>query len=67
MPEPTPPFHLMYLLLALPFVGTLWVPFYNSVEPAFGSIPFFYWYQFGWIAIGAAVTAFVYFVTRDAG
>ena len=53
------------LLLVIPFVGVLWVPFYNSVEPRLGGIPYFYWYQFAWIAIGAALTAFVYLVTRE--
>jgi Protein of unknown function (DUF3311) len=53
-----------YLLLLIPFVATLWVPFYNSVEPEIFGVPFFYWYQFLWIAIGAALTALVYFVTR---
>jgi hypothetical protein len=53
------------LPLLLPFVGTLWVPFYNSVEPRWAGIPFFYWYQFVWIFVGAALTAGVYFATRD--
>jgi hypothetical protein len=34
------------LLLLVPFVGTLWVPFYDSLEPRVGGVPFFYWYQF---------------------
>jgi hypothetical protein len=54
-----------YLLLLAPYVGMLWVPFYNSVEPRAGSIPFFYWYQFAWIGISAVLTAVVYFATRD--
>jgi hypothetical protein len=54
-----------HLLLVIPFVGTLWPPFYNSVDPELGGIPFFYWYQFLWIAIGAALTAVVYFATRE--
>ena len=54
-----------YLLLLAPYVGMLWVPFYNSVEPRAGSIPFFYWYQFVWIGISAVLTAVVYFATRD--
>ena len=54
------------LLLVVPFVGTLWVPFYDSVDPKLGGVPFFYWYQFLWIGIGAAVTAVVYFATRSA-
>ena len=54
-----------YLLLVAPFVGTLWVPFYNSVEPRLGDIPFFYWYQLAWIVGGAVLTAAVYFATRE--
>jgi len=51
-------------LLLIPFVGTLWVPFYNSVEPTWQGIPFFFWYQFLWIIIGAVLVAFVYFKTE---
>jgi hypothetical protein len=54
-----------YLLLAPPFAGTLWVPFYNSVEPRLGGVPFFYWYLCVWIVLGAALTATVYFATRE--
>ena len=54
-------------LLAAPFVGTLWVPFYDSLEPRLGGVPFFYWYQFGWVGISAAITAVVYFATREDG
>ena len=32
-----------YLLLIIPFVALLWVPFYNSIEPTLWGIPFFYW------------------------
>ncbi|HLK36864.1 MAG TPA: DUF3311 domain-containing protein [Polyangiaceae bacterium] len=53
-----------YALLATPFVGTLWVPFYNAVEPRAGGVPFFYWYQFAWIGLGEALTVIVYFATR---
>jgi hypothetical protein len=54
-----------YALLLAPFVGMLWVPFYNRIDPKAGSIPFFYWYQFVWIGISAVLTAVVYFATRD--
>ncbi len=54
-----------YLLLAPPYVGMLWVPFYNRIEPRAGSVPFFYWYQFVWIGISAVLTAVVYFATRE--
>jgi hypothetical protein len=60
------------LLLVPPFVGMLWPPFYDSIEPRIAGIPYFYWYQFLWIAVGAALTAVVYFATvprapRDEG
>ncbi|MGB5948676.1 MAG: DUF3311 domain-containing protein [Parvibaculum sp.] len=51
-------------LVFLPFVAVLWVPFYNSHEPALAGIPFFYWFQFVWIIIGAALTIFVYLATE---
>jgi Protein of unknown function (DUF3311) len=54
-----------YVLLAVPFVATLWVPFYNHAEPSLGGIPFFYWYLFLWILLVAALQALVYFATRD--
>jgi uncharacterized protein DUF3311 len=53
-----------YLLLIIPFIALLWVPFYNSIQPEFAGIPFFYWYQFLWVIIGAAITAVVYFATK---
>ncbi len=56
-----------YLLLVVPFVATLWVPFYNRLEPSFAGFPFFYWYLFLWIGIGAVITAVVYLATRDPG
>jgi hypothetical protein len=54
-----------YLLLVVPFVGTLWVPFYNSLEPRLGGIPYFYWYQFLWIGISVTLTAVAYYATKD--
>ena len=53
-----------YLLLLVPFPATLWVPFYNSIEPACAGIPFFYWYQMLMVLIGAGITAIVYFATQ---
>ena len=53
-----------YATLLLPFVATLWVPFYDSLEPRLGGVPFFYWYLFLWIVISATQTGVVYFATR---
>ena len=53
-----------YLLLLAPFVGVLWVPFYNAIEPSWAGIPFFYWYQFLWVLISSVLTLIVYFATK---
>jgi Protein of unknown function (DUF3311) len=53
-----------YWLLLVPLVGTLIPPIYNSVDPRFIGIPFFYWYQMLWIPISVACTALVYRRTR---
>lgn len=53
-----------YWLLLIPFIGGLWVPFYNSVAPTFIGIPFFYWFQLLWVLITAAIVAIVYFRTE---
>lgn len=50
------------LLLIVPFIGTLWVSTFASVTPELWGIPFFYWYQFLWIGISAAITIIVYIV-----
>ena len=52
----------LYLLLIVPFIATLWVPFYAGTDPTFFGIPYFYWYQFLWVIITAVLTAVVYFV-----
>jgi hypothetical protein len=60
-------FRLVHLLLVLPYLAVLWPPFYNRLTPALAGIPFFYWYQMLWIAIGALVLLPVYFAEeRDA-
>ncbi len=53
------------LLLIVPFVGTLWVSTYATTTPEIWGIPFFYWYQFLWIAISAVITIAVYLVERS--
>ncbi|MGE5269889.1 MAG: DUF3311 domain-containing protein [Thiohalocapsa sp.] len=54
-----------YLLLLVQFVAVLWPPCFNTAEPSFIGLPFFYWYQLLWIVIGAILTAIVYFVTEE--
>ncbi|MBV8245737.1 MAG: DUF3311 domain-containing protein [Candidatus Eremiobacteraeota bacterium] len=58
---------LWYWLLAIPYVGTLWVPFYAKLTPPLFGIPFFYWYQILWIVIGSLITGLVLLITRRQG
>ncbi len=51
---------LWYLLLLVPFIGLLWVPFYASADPEVFGFPFFYWYQFAWVPITSLLTFIVY-------
>jgi hypothetical protein len=55
----------VYLLLAVPVIGTLLPWTYNRVEPRLFGIPFFYWYQLLWIPIGVTCTLIVYRATRS--
>jgi hypothetical protein len=60
--------HWPRFLLVLPFLGVLWVPFYNRIEPSLAGIPFFYWYQLAWVILGAVVVLAVYLIeTRVTG
>jgi hypothetical protein len=52
---------LWNLLLLIPFIALLWVPFYNFVEPALWGIPFFYWYQFLWVILTSALIIWVHY------
>jgi uncharacterized membrane protein len=55
------------LLLLLPFVGLLWVPFFNFRTPELFGFPFFYWYQFAWVPITSIVIYIVYRSVRGKG
>jgi Protein of unknown function (DUF3311) len=50
----------MWILLLLPYIGLLWVPFYNHLEPSLFGFPFFYWYQLAWVPISSLLTWLVY-------
>ncbi|MHB1512435.1 MAG: DUF3311 domain-containing protein [Acidiferrobacter sp.] len=55
----------VYLLLTIPFLGTLWVPLYDHVQPTLFGFPFFYWYQLAWVPVSVTLTAIVYLVRRS--
>ncbi|GAA0715398.1 DUF3311 domain-containing protein [Dactylosporangium roseum] len=46
-----------YTGLALPLVAILLVPLYARTTPRLAGLPFFYWFQFAWILLSAALMA----------
>ena len=54
------------LMLAAPFVALLWVSSYARETPRLWGFPFFYWYQFLWVLISAALTWGAYTLVRRA-
>lgn len=53
-----------YVLLIVPFVALLWVPFYNKMTPTLLGFPFFYWYQLAWVPLSVLVSGAVYLLIR---
>jgi hypothetical protein len=47
-------------LLLIPYVGLLWVPFYNRHDPVLWGFPFFYWYQLAFVPVTALLTWLAY-------
>ena len=55
----------MLWLLLLPYIGLLWVPFYNSHDPQLFGFPLFYWYQLGWVPLTSLLTYICYRRVKD--
>jgi hypothetical protein len=51
---------LVGVLFVIVVLVTLWVPFYNRIEPAWHGIPFFYWFQVSWILVADVATLLAY-------
>jgi hypothetical protein len=51
---------MKYLLLILPSVISLCVPFYNVTEPRLFGFPFFYWLLLSLIPLSSLLTFIVY-------
>jgi len=48
------------LLLLIPYIALLWVPFYNAREPVLWGFPFFYWYMLAWVPLASLITFIVH-------
>jgi hypothetical protein len=55
-PTNKPLLALAGILLLIPIVALCWVSTYAKEDPKLGGIPFFFWYQFLWVFITAALT-----------
>jgi hypothetical protein len=52
-----------YWLLAPPFPALLLPALYSHADPTLFGFPFFYWYQFAWVVLTAALTGIVFVKT----
>ena len=52
------------LVLLIPCILALAVPFYNTTEPRLFGLPFFWWFQLGMIPVSALFIAAVYLRDR---
>jgi hypothetical protein len=50
----------LWLILLIPYIALLWLPFYNDTRPSFAGFPFFYWYQFLWVPLTSLLIYVVY-------
>ena len=50
----------VWLLLAAPYLGLCFPSLYARATPALFGFPFFYWYQFGWVALTSFLLYIVY-------
>ena len=52
------------ILLLIPFLGLLVPGVYARRDPMLFGFPFFYWYQFAWVPLGALLTMIVFLLRR---
>jgi hypothetical protein len=50
----------LWLILLIPYIALLWLPFYNDKHPSLAGFPFFYWYQFLWVPLTSLLIYVVY-------
>jgi len=53
------------ILLAIPLVAILWVPFYGKKTPELWGFPFFYWYQLLWVLLTGVFTSAAHRVIKN--
>ena len=53
------------ILLAIPLIAILWVPFYGKSSPELWGFPFFYWYQLLWVLLTGVFTTAAHQVIKN--
>ncbi len=56
--------HARDTLLLIPALGLLVPGIYARRDPMLFGFPFFYWYQFAWVPLGATLTMIVFLLRR---
>ena len=51
---------LQIILLAIPCIAVLVVPFYNTLTPVLFGVPFLYWWLFIWVPLSSLFIGIVY-------
>jgi hypothetical protein len=64
---PSSPARFWRVLLVLPVLAVLAVPFFNRVEPSLWGFPFFYWYQMLWVILCAGIAGLVFMIEDRGG
>ena len=58
---------LAVILLAIPCIAVLVVPWYNTVQPELFGMPFFYWWQLLWVPLSSVFIGIVYKMVVSSG
>lgn len=58
---------MQWLLLAIPCIAVLVVPWFNRLHPSLFGIPFFYWWQMAWVPLSGVAIAIVFRSIAPAG
>ncbi|MDE2119914.1 MAG: DUF3311 domain-containing protein [Betaproteobacteria bacterium] len=58
---------LAVLLLAIPCVAVLAVPWFNTDQPELFGMPFFYWWQLLWVPLSSLFIGIVYKMVVSSG
>jgi hypothetical protein len=62
LPRPRSRASFWRLLLVLPVLAVLAVPFFNRTGPALWGFPFFYWYQMLWVILCSVAAGLVFLI-----